>query len=280
MKNIFGLILGVTLLFFACEEAHPPFVPASIVVDESTSEVQEKQEKVILLEEFTGVMCANCPRGARHAEVMSENNPNRLQIVSIHTGSFANPFPGDPSLEIDEGEQLVNLLGGITAYPSASVNRKLYDGIDNIILLGESEWTKAFNKEIELNTIVNIDLDISLDEYFEGNISLKMHFTEDMSGIAKFSVLVLEDDVIATQDDNGDIIEDYKHKHLLRRVLTNFDGNILKSDPRAGDTFEAQIPFVELDEAWNVNNIEIVALVHKSGSDKSVLQVGHQKLIE
>jgi len=281
MKNIFVLILAATLLFFACEEAHPPFVPATIVVDESTSEIQEKQAKVILLEEFTGVRCANCPRGARHAEAMAENNPNRLQIVSIHTGIFANPYPGDPNLEIDEGAQLETFLGGTAGFPSASVNRKLHDGNgEDIILLGEPKWTSAFNSDVLLETPVNIDLEITLDDYLEGNIRLDMHFTEDVSGITKFSVIVLENDVIATQDDDGVIVEDYKHKHLLRSTLTQFDGNILKQDAKAGDTFKATIPFLDADESWNLNNIEIVAFVHKSGADKSVLHVGHKKLID
>jgi len=202
-----------------------------------------------------------------------------LFFIACETGFFASPWGDDPDLEIEAGEQLATFLGGTVAFPSASINRKSFDGSD-LILVGEDKWTSAFENELPLASPVNIDFEFSLNNDFEGNIKVDMHYTEDVSGVNKFTVLLLENDVIATQDDDGEIIDDYKHKHVLRRVYTKFDGNILKSNPKAGDTFEALIPFIDLDEAWDLNNVEIVAFVHKSGSDKSVLHVGHKKLID
>ena len=49
-------------------------------------------DRNVLLEEFTGQMCPNCPEGAREAHRLQENNPGMV-IVSIHAGGFAAGTP-------------------------------------------------------------------------------------------------------------------------------------------------------------------------------------------
>jgi hypothetical protein len=61
------------LSLYACEENRRvivPFVPEG--------------DKVVLLEEFTGKGCTNCPKGSREIENLLTIFPDNLIAVSIH----------------------------------------------------------------------------------------------------------------------------------------------------------------------------------------------------
>ena len=47
-------------------------------------------EKTILLEEFTGWMCTNCPAGSAEATKLQTNYDHKVIVVSIHSGSMAD----------------------------------------------------------------------------------------------------------------------------------------------------------------------------------------------
>jgi hypothetical protein len=46
--------------------------------------------KNIVLEEFTGIHCGYCPDGHTVANTIYNNNPGRVVLINIHSGSFAN----------------------------------------------------------------------------------------------------------------------------------------------------------------------------------------------
>src|SRR5688572_11507337 len=117
MMNLWKpVLLMLVVLLNSCDEQRKmvvPFVPAG--------------DRVILLEEFTGKGCTNCPKGSREIENLLTLFPENLVAVSIHAGFFANPalFPqlGPNDLRPPQADELLNLLGQPDGYPSGIVNR-------------------------------------------------------------------------------------------------------------------------------------------------------------
>ena len=44
----------------------------------------------VVLEEYTGVNCQYCPDGHRRANELKAAYPDRVSVINIHQGSFAN----------------------------------------------------------------------------------------------------------------------------------------------------------------------------------------------
>ncbi|MBK8367031.1 MAG: hypothetical protein IPL10_06335 [Bacteroidetes bacterium] len=55
--------------------------------------------KNIVLEEFTGIHCGYCPDGHVVANNIYNNNPGRVVLINIHSGSFANAAKGEQDLK-------------------------------------------------------------------------------------------------------------------------------------------------------------------------------------
>lgn len=54
------------------------------------------QDKNVVLEEFTGVNCVFCPDGHARAQAIQDAYPDRVSLINIHTGGFANPTGNQP----------------------------------------------------------------------------------------------------------------------------------------------------------------------------------------
>ncbi len=73
-------VLLISLMLGGCYEEQrviKPFVPTG--------------NRVVLIEEFTGKGCTNCPKGSRELENLLTQFPNNLVAISLHAGFFANP---------------------------------------------------------------------------------------------------------------------------------------------------------------------------------------------
>ena len=53
------------------------------------------ENKNVILEEFTGIHCGYCPDGHLMAQNFHDANPGDVVLINIHTGSYANPSPGN-----------------------------------------------------------------------------------------------------------------------------------------------------------------------------------------
>ena len=49
----------------------------------------EATHKSVIIEEFTGIHCGNCPDGHKRAAALQRMHPDNLFVVAIHAGSFA-----------------------------------------------------------------------------------------------------------------------------------------------------------------------------------------------
>jgi len=95
------LIIAFFCFLMACQERRDiqPVVPGG--------------DRIVLLEEFTGKGCTNCPKGSREIENLLAIYDSNLVVVSIHAGFFANPdfFDlGQYDLRTEEGE---NIFAGL-----------------------------------------------------------------------------------------------------------------------------------------------------------------------
>lgn len=119
----------------------------------------------VLIEDFTGHTCSNCPTAADIAHDIQSNHPSRVYVASIHAGpggmtgfqfassqgKFTRNFTNDDGLAYGkEFESGFNFLGN----PSGTVNRRV---VDNKMFDAYGTWeTRTLNIMSDNNLKVNI----------------------------------------------------------------------------------------------------------------------------
>ena len=85
-------------------------------------------DRVVLVEEFTGVQCTPCAAASAQLESLSNIYPDNMVVVAIHAGELAPPYPNSNyDLRTEDGDNIMNYLGEPYANPSAVFNRKSYE---------------------------------------------------------------------------------------------------------------------------------------------------------
>src|SRR5688500_18814574 len=89
MKNIFSFIavLLFILVFAGCDKVLIPQQP------QNTSVAVNDTFRKILIEDFTGHFCQNCPAAAEMVDSLSNAYPGQVIGVGVHIDFFAEPCP-------------------------------------------------------------------------------------------------------------------------------------------------------------------------------------------
>lgn len=270
-----ALFALLVLAFAACQEVCPDIDPPSVNNNPPVDTTDDVVRRV-LIEEFTGVQCVNCPQGAQLIENLINTHGDRLVSVSIHAGFFAEPLTESAfDLSTDIGEQLDALIGPVEAYPSAAINRNSF-GTSGQIHFSPS-WAGFIEQELAILPQVDVQIDNSFDENNgELTTNITVNFLETLSDDLGLSVMITENNIVDAQLDTSGLIEDYTHKHVLRAMLTNVAGNPISAQAM-GTNVQESFTF-NIPSGWNVNNCSVVAFVHRTAPDLEVLQVSEKKL--
>lgn len=272
--NLF-LIGGVLLLGWGCTEI-PPVITPLTPTDPNAAAIPRR----VLIEEFTGVRCVNCPAGTADILNLQSLYPERLIAVGIHAGSFSLPYAESRiDFRTEEGNGIINLLGRPLGYPSAVVNRKKFDG-EFDLQLGRSQWAGLIAQELAIPPQVEVAL---APEYSRTNRQLRLTVTVTPQPSyaqteLRYSVMLLEDQVVDWQLTPDGKQENYAHRHNLRKMLTPFDGEDITAAVANGRPFSTTFTYT-LPVEWNEARVSVVGFAHGGGSTNlEVLQAAYRKI--
>ena len=268
-------------LFPACEEISPVVTGSMGQVDPGPD--LDNQKRQILIEEFTGVKCVNCPAGSQEIEVLLSIHQSQLVAVSIHAGEFSPPYQtSNYDFRTPEGNNILSYLGEPFGYPTAVINRRQFDGQFDL-QLGKGEWAGYIAEEKAIPPKVRI----GIEPDFNGanrNLQIKVTMLVDETITdpeVRLSVMITESGIQDLQltPASAEPKADYIHKHVLRGMVTNYDGvpvtETLVEGTEIFKTFNFTLP-----ETWKEENCEIVAFVSLAGAEKDVLQAQQVHVVE
>lgn len=289
-KKIFSMVkyfLALTSLCFiliqvSCDEV-PPFIdleePDKTLIDTSyiITDIPAAQEKIMVIEDFSGVACVNCPKGNATVQDLIEEYDGRVIGMTLHAGTFAKPRAQNvDTFAIPETEDLAIFLN-IQGYPAATIDRFEFEsGLSTSIT---STWPVLTAERATATTPLNIELQNSFNEEDNQLIAnVKVTYLEEMAGEThNISIFLLESGIIDLQDiSDPDVpsgkIPDYEHNHVVRDMLTPAQGTLLSSEAIVPGLVVEREFALTLKSKWNPENMEVVAFVHKSGDSKEIIQ--------
>ena len=249
-------------------------VPVSIPVSGGNQGGSQLQN--VLIEEFTGVRCQNCPAGAKLLEELKTIHKERLVVLSIHGGFFAQPTNAENKLTLDnsDGKDLIRIFNQPQGYPSAIVNRKSFDGS---LFAGGNSWAGYINTELSAKPTVHISVKVNADAIKRNiRISAELTLLQESGSDAHFiSIAIAENNIKDAQLTPTGVDVNYIHNHVMRKFLTPVQGNQLTAlilNQAKILNFATDIP-----SDWNLNELYAVAIIHKGPPHYEIIQVAEGK---
>ena len=264
----------------SCDKLKEPYIIEPLVAQSDTIALEAADtlnfdgKVVVLLEDYTGVKCPNCPDAAAIASQLQEQNEGHLVVMGVHPkDNLQNPSGGFPDFRTDDGDAWKNYFN-ISGYPKGLVNRAS--------VIGPAEWSPAVNAVIGDDAPIRLIIKNEFDDATrELKLSIHSKFLADVTGDIRLTVCMMEDSIVGKQQFPAPISLDtaYMHRHVFRGTADGitwgraFDNSA--TTIYAGRNFITNMKFT-VDEAYNAEQFYIVAFV-TNDDDKSVLMAAEKK---
>jgi thiol-disulfide isomerase/thioredoxin len=276
---IFSAIVVITVT--GCDVIENP-VQAPVVPVDTTETVKQN----VLLEDFTGHTCGNCPEAADLAkQIQTTYGKDRVIVVGVHAGPFAKPVLPDYPMNFNTtaGTELDNTFRVSRAgNPNGFVNRVQRNGK---IILGKDQWAEATTELLARTPRVGLKESHTWDAASRTlSITVDVNYITEGTPDYHLVALLTENKIISDQTDyrkNPSHIEDYEFEHVLRASMLNgtWGEQLSTSAVSAGTTLKKTFTYTFPDGVtWVPGNCEIVIYVHQHDTTKEVVQVISAKL--
>ena len=266
--------------FAGCDKIEAPYGTVNVSTIDTAAypppvfTLNYSEPRRVLIEDYTGHTCGNCPTAAVILEGMVENSGGKIIGMAIHAGeTFAAPSP--PSYPEDyrtaAGEAFDAQFGITSAgQPNGMINRRKNG---NVYYAVPNTWSGQSNAI--LTGAPEADAHVAVKAYYDAGknrIIAYVHagFLEPMSGTYKLAAYVVEDSVSGDQKwyNQGlpqDHYENYTFMHMLRGNVSPLWGEEIAVDPAVGAIYRKSWTLTVPAE-WNVQHLKVVAILYNKDS--------------
>ncbi len=289
MKKItsYSILFSGLCILSSCDYINKPLEKEPIIVAANcgaaykiTTSVGPATRKV-LIEDYTGHECGNCPAAAIVAGNILTSNPNDVIVLSVHAGYFAdvNPAPFEADYKTPAGNDW-NTFFGITSNPNGMISRK--DFIAGTHIKTYSSWATEVSTIIGLPAQAKITLVSKYDTLASCySVDVKTKFLQNLTPNFAVSLVLMEEELIGTQKDYSQptpIVLNYVHKHMMRGALNGTWGDQLNTAPVAmNDSVTKTISNVVFNPTYDLNKLYVIAYVYNK-TTYEVVQVEKVKV--
>lgn len=279
MKAITKLTLALFSIaaFQSCDKVDAPYKEDVQVI---------AGERKVLVEDYTGHKCGNCPRASKSLYDLKAIYGDRLVVMAVHAGGFATVFPPSaPYYTYDfrtpEGTELDTDFGiSAAGNPNGMVNRRQVNG--NYILSSTS-W--AGEIATVLNDATPVPVKITISNSFDAptkvlQTEVQTEMSSALQGSYKLCVFMVEDSIVNWQKDydaSPEDIEFYVHREVLRGSMNGTYGEAITGLSQGTINTNNYIKILGND--WDANHMSVIAFLYNA-TTKEIIQVEQKEIIE
>jgi len=209
MKKIILALSGFALLFTGCKETDTPLdfnhTPSKDSIYLTTTIVPQTHN--VLVEEFSGQSCPNCPAGHTDLENLSANYPGRVNVIGYYASG--NPQEVPPAGSIYDFENFTatqigtNIYGGIGFLPGAGIDRTVFSGN---LYLGASSWDGNITPLFTLTDSATLAVTSSystVDSVTTATITTTVTYLYPVTTSQNLTIAIVEDSMVDKQENNA-----------------------------------------------------------------------------
>lgn len=227
------------------------------------------QDKIVLLEQFTGAWCGWCVDGTYIMDQILEKYPDNVIGVKIHSGD---------SMEIEEYPPMNTALK-VPGFPSGAIDRKSWGGSYAVY---RNTWMQNVETAIQSTPRVGVQLAYAINRESR-QLQAKVYCTmlKDVSNTLKFNVYILEDSVSgegkgwdqsnylsnkAGYEDNPyyhlpNPIIGYQHMKVVRKMLGGpFGMGDVPKPAKSGEVYTYDFSY-DIPLEWDIDQLHFIGLV-------------------
>lgn len=237
---------------------------------------REHSDKVVLIEEFTGAMCVNCPTGAAavHSMLESEAFKGKIIAVSLYPSQMPDlTTPFDVDLRTEAATEYFSAYNGTSiGLPSAMFDRTAYKG--SVLITKPATWSGVVTEMLKAQAPVSIELEKNYDAATRKlTVDYKVEYIDPLIDETCMQLYLTENKIISFQLSLAGPILDYENNHVLRAPINGIWGETLGTANTPG-TVKTGSASITLDDDWKAENVQVVGFVYRAAG-RQVLQA-HQ----
>lgn len=291
MKTIFNIVLYAlfgAFLLQSCTKLSDPYYTVKSVYADTT-------KRSVLVEDYTGHMCPNCPPAAKMANSLQELYPGQVFAMAVHAGDFARPNDDPdyyPYLLADYNTPAGNAWNSFSGfhieewgYPRGMVNRRTYS-LKGGISLSPADWSQAIQTAVTLPKVAVMTVHNTFDKQSKLlNSKVDIKFIINYTGKVNLNVCLLEDSIYNGQlnnvkPDSTPIIKRFRFMHMLRDTKGGTFGDEISVNPvPSGNVINKSYSFDFNAKPWIVNHCSVIAFISDSET-KEILHVAKSTFIK
>lgn len=273
--KIHHLIFSIffSIIFSSCDKIETPY--KEIV---GCPELGPRTRR-ILVEDYTGHTCGNCPSAALVAQNLKDVYCDQVIIMGVHAGFFAKiksgpkyttDFTNEDSQEYD-----VTFGNSIAGNPNGMINRTELNGSK---IIQPANWETALLNLKDLLADVSLDVTSTYDGISNSiDVEVDATFFNTLDGSYSIVVSFVEDNIVDWQKDytkpsDEEDIEDYQHKHVYRGNINGTWGDVIDRNLTVEDTEHTFTYTYTPDPSWDISQSSLIAYIYNT-STYEILQV-------
>ena len=252
MNRLFSIFALAALMLFSmgCDK---------IDIDNTHKPVEPSAgDKTVLIKDFTGARCVNCPAAADYAHELAHRlGEDHVFILSVHAGYLAQPLGQFPDFLTEEGTAWYN---NHDANPLFSVD---YPTLTDGHTLNVEQIDTPVADALAEPQLFEIYVE-NLYEEDTRRLSVENTFLAVGDGSGKYyaTVCLVEDSIVGWQTIPGGVDREYVFRNVFRGSLNGADGeSVINGLFFYGDYFTSTYS-MELDSTYNADHCYIMTYIY------------------
>jgi hypothetical protein len=239
-----------------------------------------KYYRKVLLEDFTGHQCGNCPPANAEATRLQGVYGHQLIVMSVHAGYYAKTAAPNYlyKFNIPEGEE-INSFFGIIGNPSGMINRSQFSTKNHI--RPYLTWASVIDTMVKKEPLVNIKISNTFNTTslsLQSNV--KIEYLSSLPGAYKVVLFLTEDSIVKYQtwyNHTPKDVPDYVHRHVLRALVNSTFGETISVDPAKGGSVSKTFTYT-LKSEWKAKHCSVIAIVYRE-TDFEIIQAEEKHIM-
>ena len=234
----------------------------------------EPTGKTVLIKDFTGARCVNCPAAAEHAHNLQHQlDEGHIFILSIHAGFQAQPLGQFPDFLTDEGTEWYNNHDSNPLFT-----------VDHVALtegntLNEAQIDAPVADALLEEQSFEIRMTPRYDEASRQlNVMVNAYALIDLDGEFYITACLVEDHIVGWQTTPNGIDKEYDFRNVFRGTLNGAYGDAFEdAHVVSGDTFIFNYS-TEISADYNADECYLMVYIYDKNQGDKILQTAVKRI--